>query len=208
MVVVFSCQVVPNSLQPHGLQHNRLPCSSPSSGVSPSSCPLNQWCHPIISSSVIPFSFCPQFFTASGSLPTSQLFTSGGQSIGASATFLRCHCLPLPFPACPHPIYLDSWTTHSRFLCNTFLYSIGFYFHHQTHIHNWVLFQLWPSHFILSGAISSCPLLFPSSILDTFWPRRLIFWCHNFLPCHTGHGVLIASKLEWFAIISFSEVLP
>ena len=128
MVVVFSCQVVPNSLQPHGLQHNRLPCSSPSSGVSPSSCPLNQWCHPIISSSVIPLSFCPQSFTASGSLPMSQLFTSGGQSIGASATFLRCQCLPLPSPAWPHPIYLDSWTTHSRFLCNTFLYSIGFYF--------------------------------------------------------------------------------
>ena len=69
-----------------------------------------------------------------------------------------------------------------------------------------MLFQLSPSHFILSGAISSCPLLFPSSILDTFHCGRLIFWCHDLLPCHTVRGVFIASKLEWFAITSSSEV--
>ena len=81
----FSCSVVSNSLQPHGLQHTRPPCLSPTPKVYSNSCPLSQWCHPIISSSVIPFS-CPQSFPASGSFPMSQLFTAGGQSIGISAS--------------------------------------------------------------------------------------------------------------------------
>jgi len=75
-----------DSLQPHGLQHSRPPCPSPTPGVYPNSCPLSWWCHPTISSSVIPFSSCPQSFPASGSFPMSQLFASGGQSIGASAS--------------------------------------------------------------------------------------------------------------------------
>ena len=74
-----------DSLRPHGLQHAWLPCPSPSPGVCSKSCPLSQWCHPTISPSVIPFSSCPQSFPAPGSLPMSQLFVSGGQSIGASA---------------------------------------------------------------------------------------------------------------------------
>ena len=78
--------VVSNSLQPHGLQHARLPCSSPTPGVYPSPCPLSWWCHPTISSSVVPFSSCPQSFRASGSFPMSRFFTSGGQSIGVSAS--------------------------------------------------------------------------------------------------------------------------
>ena len=73
------------TLLPHRLQHTRLPCPSPSPGVCSNSCPLNQWCHPTISSSVTPFSSYPQSFPASGSFPVSQLFTSGGQSIGAAA---------------------------------------------------------------------------------------------------------------------------
>ena len=73
-----------DSLRPRGLQHTRLPCSSPSSGVCSNSCPLSQWCHPIFSSSVVPFSSCLQSFPASGSFPVSPFFTSGGQSIGAS----------------------------------------------------------------------------------------------------------------------------
>ena len=83
--VQFSCSVVSDSLQPHELQHARPPCPSPTSGVHPDSCPLRQWCHPAISSSVIPFSFCPQSLLASESLPMSQLFTWGGQSTGVSA---------------------------------------------------------------------------------------------------------------------------
>ena len=74
-----------NFLQPHGLQHSRPPCPSPTPGVYPNSCSLSQWCHPTISSSVIPFPAYPQSFPASGSLQISQLFTSGGQSIGVSA---------------------------------------------------------------------------------------------------------------------------
>ena len=70
------------------LQHTRPPCSSPTPGVHPNSCPLSRWCHPTISSSVIHFSSCPQSFPASGSFPVNQLFTSGGQSIGASASAL------------------------------------------------------------------------------------------------------------------------
>ena len=77
-----------NSLQPHELQHARLPCPSPSPGVCLHSCPLSQWCYPTISSSVIPFSSCLQSFPASGSFLMSQLFTSGGQSIRASASVL------------------------------------------------------------------------------------------------------------------------
>ena len=73
-----------NSLQPHGLQHARIPCPSLSPRVFSNSCPLSRWCHPTISSSVIPFFSHLQSFPASGSFPMSQLFTSGGQSIGAS----------------------------------------------------------------------------------------------------------------------------
>ena len=75
-----------NSLRPHGLQHARLPCPSPTSGAYSNSCPLSQWCHPTVSSSVIPFSSRLQSFPASGSFPMSQFFASGGQSIGASAS--------------------------------------------------------------------------------------------------------------------------
>ena len=75
-----------NSLQPHGLQHARLPCPSPAPGACSNSCPSSWWRHPIISSSVIPFSSCLQSFPASGSFLRSQFFASGGQSIGASTS--------------------------------------------------------------------------------------------------------------------------
>ena len=84
--VQFSCSVVSNSLWPHEPQHGRPPCPSPSPAAYPNSCPLSQWCHPTISSSVVLFSSCPQSFPASGSFPMSQLFVSGGQSIGVSAS--------------------------------------------------------------------------------------------------------------------------
>ena len=81
----FSRSVVSDSLRPHELQHARPPCPSPSPGVHSDSRPSSQWCHPGISSSVIPFS-CPRSFPASGSFPMSQLFAWGGQSIGVSAS--------------------------------------------------------------------------------------------------------------------------
>ena len=84
--VQFSCSDMSDSLWPHELQHDRLPCTSPTPRVYSDSCPLSRWCHPTISSSVTPFSSCPQLFPASGSFQTTQLFTSGGQSIGVSVS--------------------------------------------------------------------------------------------------------------------------
>ena len=94
--VQFSCSVVSDSLRPHGLQHTRLPCPSPTPGAYSNSCPLSLWCHPTISSSVVPFSH-PQSFPASGSFLMSQFFESGGQSIGASA------------PASVLPMSIQDW---------------------------------------------------------------------------------------------------
>ena len=74
------------TLQPHGLQHPRLPCPSPTSGAYSNSCASSRWCHPTISSSVVPFSSCPQSFPASGSFQMNQFFALGGQSIGVSAS--------------------------------------------------------------------------------------------------------------------------
>ena len=83
--VHFSHSVMSDSLWLHELQHARPPCPSPTPGVYPNPCPLSQWCHPAISSSVIPFSSCPQSLPASESFPMSQLFSWGGQSTGVSA---------------------------------------------------------------------------------------------------------------------------
>ena len=94
--IPFSHSVVPYFLQPHELQHSRLPCPSPTPGACSNSCPLSQWCHPINSTSVIPFS-CLQSFPASGSFPMSQFFASGGQSIRASAL------------ASPLPMNIQDW---------------------------------------------------------------------------------------------------
>ena len=84
--IQFSHSVMSDSLWPHELQHTRPPCPSPTPGVYPNSCPLSQWCHPTISSFVIPFSSCPQSFPAWRSFQMGQLFTSGGQTTGVSAS--------------------------------------------------------------------------------------------------------------------------
>ena len=86
-----------DSLPPHGPQHARLPCPSPAPGACSNLCPSVWWCHPIIASSVVPFSSCPQSFPASGSFPVTEFFSSGGQSIGASA------------PASVLPMNIQSW---------------------------------------------------------------------------------------------------
>ena len=87
-MLFFRSLVVSDSLQPHELEHVRLPCPSPSPGVCSNSCPLSQWCHPIISASVILFFSSPKSFPASGPFQMSHLFTSSGQSTGASALVL------------------------------------------------------------------------------------------------------------------------
>ena len=84
--VQFSSVAQSDTLWPHGLQDTRPPCLSPTPGVYPNSCPLNRWCHPAISSSVVPFSSCPQSFPASRSFQMSQVLASGGQIIGVSTS--------------------------------------------------------------------------------------------------------------------------
>jgi len=86
--VQFSCSVMSDYLYSYGLQHSRLPCPSPTPGAYSNSCPSSRWCHPTISSSVIPFSSCLQSFPASVSFPMGQFFSSDGQSIGVSASAL------------------------------------------------------------------------------------------------------------------------
>ena len=87
--IQFTRSVMSNSLPSYELQHARPPCPIPTPGAYPNSCPLSRWCHPAISSSVVPFSSCPQSFPASGSFPMSQLFASGGQSIGSFSFNIR-----------------------------------------------------------------------------------------------------------------------
>ena len=116
--VQFSHSVVSDSLQLHGLQHTRLLCSSPSPHACSNSCPLSQWCHPTISSSVISSSSCLQSFPPSGSFPVSQFFSSGGQNIGASASILPMNIQDW------FPLGLTGWISlqskgHSRVFSNT-----------------------------------------------------------------------------------------
>ena len=89
LLLLFSHQALSDSLRPHALQHTRLSCPALSPGVCWNSCLLSEWCYPTISSSVTPFSSCPQSFPGLGSFPVNQLFPSGGQSIGASASVLQ-----------------------------------------------------------------------------------------------------------------------
>ena len=104
-----------DSLWPHGLQHARLPCPSPAPGACSNSCPLRQWFHPTISSSVVPFSFCLQSFPESRSFPMSQVFMSCGQSTGASALVL-----PMNIQGW-FPLGLTGWISlHSKGLSRVF----------------------------------------------------------------------------------------
>ena len=141
----FSCSVVSNSLLPHWLQYAWPPCPSPTPGVCSSSCSSSQWCHPTISSSVILFSSCLQSFPASGSFPVSQLFTSGGQSTGASAS---ASVLPMSgqdwFPLGLTDLISLQSKGLSRVFSNTpvqkhqfFSAQLSFWF--NSHIHTWLL---------------------------------------------------------------------
>ena len=143
--VQFSCSVVSDSLRLHGLQHARPPCPSPIPRVYPNSCQLSQWCHPTISSSVIPFSFCPQSFSASGSFEMSQLFTSGGPNIGVSAS---TSVLPVNTQDWS-PLGWTGWISLqskglSRVFSNTTVQKHQFFgaqlsLQSKSHIHTWLL---------------------------------------------------------------------
>ena len=134
-----------NSLRPHGLQHARPPCPSPTARVYSNSCPLSQWCHPTISSSVIPFSTCLQSFPASWSFQMSQFFTIGGQSIGVSAS---TSVLPTNIQDW-FPLGWTGWIfLHSKGLSRVFpnntvqkqqLFGAQLSLYSKSHIHTWLL---------------------------------------------------------------------
>ena len=143
--VQSSHSVVSNSLRPHELQHARPPFPSRTPRVYPNSCPSSQWCHPTISSSVVPFSSCPQSFQSSGSFQMSQLFTSGGQSIGVSAS-------ASVFPMNIQDWFPLGWTDWiflqskglSRIFSNTTVQKHQFFspqlsLWSKSHIHTWLL---------------------------------------------------------------------
>ena len=139
----FSRSVVSDSLWPHELQHSRPPCQSPTPGVYPNPCPSSQWCHLAISSSVVPFSSCPQSLPASGSFPMSQLFASGGHSIGVSPS---ASVLPMNIQDWS-PLGWTGWTSFqskdlSRVFSNTIVQKHQFFgtqlsSESNSHIHTW-----------------------------------------------------------------------
>ena len=138
----FSRSVVSYSLWPHELQHARPPCPSPTPRVHTDSCPSSQWCHPAISSSVVPFSSCPQSLPASESFPVSQLFTWDGQSTGVSAlaSFLpkkSQHWSPLEWTGW---ISLQSKGLSTVFSNTTVqFFSAQLFLWSKSHIHTWLL---------------------------------------------------------------------
>ena len=139
--VQFSYSVVSDSLWPHEPQHARPPCPSPTARVHPNPCPLSQWCHPTTSSSVVPFSSCPQSVPASGSFPMGQFFTSSGQSIRVSSS---TSVLPMNIQDW-FPLGLTGWISLlskglSRVFCNTTVQKHQFFSAHlslqsSSHIH-------------------------------------------------------------------------
>ena len=135
--VQFSHSVVSNSLWPHESQHARPPCPSSTLRVFPSSCPSNQWCHPAISSSVVPFSFCPQSLPASGSFSMNQLFTSSGQSIWVSASASVLPMNTQDWSPCSSRDSLESSPTPQFKTINFFGTQLSS--QSSSHIHTWPL---------------------------------------------------------------------
>ena len=156
--VQSSRSVVSDSLQPHELQHARPPCPSPTPEVHLNQCPLHQWCHPTISSSIIPFSSCLQYFPVSGSFPMSQFFAWGGQSIGVSASTL---VLPMNTQDWS-PLGWTGWISLqskglSRVLSNTTVQKHQFFSAQLSlwsisHIHTWLVEK---TKFWLDGPLSA-----------------------------------------------------
>ena len=157
--IQFSCSVVSDSLWPHGLQHNRLPCPSPTPGVYSNARPSSRECYPTILSSVIPFSSCLQSFPVSGSFPMSQFFTSGGQSTGVSAS---ASILPMNIQDW-FPLGWTGWISLqskglSRVFSNTTVqkhqfFSVQLSLWSNSHIHTWLLEKPYLFHTILGNII-------------------------------------------------------
>ena len=167
--VQFSCSVMSDSLWPHGLQHARHPCSSLTRGACSNSRQLSWWCHPTISSSVIPFSSCPQSFPASVSFQMSQFFASGGQSIGV---LTPTSVLPMNIQDW-FPLGWTGWISLqskglSRVFSNTMVQKHQFFsaqlsLWSNSHIHTWLLEKLFLLIWLLQSWVcvcaQSCPTL-------------------------------------------------
>ena len=186
LYLLFAISVTSNSLRTHGLSHTRVPCPLLSPKACSNSCPLSQWCHPTISSSVIPFSSCPQSFPASWSFPVSRLFASGGQGIGASASVFPMNIqdwVPLGWTGL---ISLQSKGL-SRVFSNTTVQKHEF-FGTQTslwlssHIYTWQLEKTALTRWTFVGKIMSLLSNMLSRFVIAFLPRNkclLISWLQS-----------------------------
>ena len=167
---------MPDSLWPQGLQHAKLPCPSPSLGICSNSCPLSQWCHPPISSSVTPFSSCSQFFPESRSFPVNWFFASGGQSIGTStsAPVLPMNIkywFPLESPCCPRdsPDFSSTTVQNQFFSAQASLWS-------NSQIHTWLLEKPWLwLHGPLLAKWRLCFLIYCLGLSPPFFQRASVF---------------------------------
>ena len=184
-----------DSLWSLGLQHARLPCPLPSPRVCSNSCPLSHWCPPTISFSVTPFSSCPQSFPETGSFPVSQLFSSGGQSIGASASIL-----PVNIQSQEDPL-LREWLQYSC-LANSMdrgtwwvLKSPGG--HREWDPTEWLThtLALWDPHFILPVLIVVICVRTGSESLAFTFPAKLKTWILS--TSHKVRGQVSASEPYW-----------
>ena len=177
-----------NSLWPHESQHARPPCPSPTPGVYSNSCPLSQWCHPAISSYVVPFSSCPQSLPASGSFQMSQLFTWGDQSIGVSPS---ASVLPMNTQDWP-PLGWTGWISLqskglSRVFSNTMVQKYKFFgtqlsLQSSSHIHTWPLETIALTRRPFVGKVMSLLFNMLSRLVITFLPRSkhlLISWLQS-----------------------------
>ena len=179
-IIHFSHWVVSDSLWPHELQHTRPSCPSPNSRAYSNSCPSSRWCHPTISSCVIPFSSCLQFFPASGSFPMSQFWASGGQSIWVSAS---ASVLPMNMQ-CWFPLGWTGWTS---------LQSKGLWVFSNTTVQKHQFFSMFknkiPSRWSrrprtagLQQSLSLIPTTFPTSLCFNWANLLLSPVCSVLLP--------------------------
>ena len=189
--VTLQCSrsVMSNSLWPHGLQHTRLPCLSPTPGTCTDSCPLSWWCHPTISSSVIPFSSHLQSFPASGSLPRNQFFASGGPRIGVSAS---ASVLPMSIQGW-FPLRWTGWISLqfkglSRVFSNTTVQKHQFFgtqlsLYSNSHIHTWTTGKnIALTRWTFLGKVMSLLFNMLSRLVMAFLPRSkhlLISWLRS-----------------------------
>ena len=175
----FSLSVMSVSLPPHEPQHARPPCPSPTLGVHPNPCPLSRWCHSDISSSVIPFSSCPQSFPASGSFQMNQLFASGGQIIGVSAS-------PSALPMNIQDWFPLGWTPYhtSHYIDNSKLqYGLPWWFSGKTSTCQCGRFGFnsWEGKILWRRKQQSIPVLLPRRSIDrgTWWAMESHGVRHN-----------------------------